>query len=371
MKKRFKLIPFLISLLLVVGITFAICWYSFYGYKLNRIKFYDDYFHKSDYKDVETTALIENAVKFQFLGYKKDSSSIKFYTKDDSKIDFTDKKNGTINVPNYFDIDIYMLDTSSDANGDASYAYYFYFYNINYKTLKIDYTSLQANQGEPVDTPFSVITVKGKGSPSEDELNDPNVKLYGDALIDDTIKKLNSGTSNNIKTNEGAALSATAYSENNNQHNYLVYDNGSSITKFDTPVWRVSPRLDIDSKTPFVKGTYEDGEATFAICINVDGSYTEIIRGTFDNLNDLDKVDYKLGANGDVLNNKALKKEYRSFIWPRVLVHGIIAFVISLIIAILFYMIWQDNKEVIEKETKSSKFNGSIQKKSKNNKKKK
>ena len=54
MKKRFKLIPFLISLLLVVGITFAICWYSFYGYKLNRIKFYDDYFHKSDYKDVET-----------------------------------------------------------------------------------------------------------------------------------------------------------------------------------------------------------------------------------------------------------------------------------------------------------------------------
>ena len=165
MKRTFKLIPFLISLLLVVGVTFLICWYSFYGYKLNRIRFYENYFHQDDYKDVETTTLIENAVKFEFIGYKKASDTVAFHNVSESGVKFT-YKNGTLNVPGYFDVDIYLVDTTSDVDGDASYSYYFYFYNVNYSKI--------AN----TDLPLVVLTAKGVGSPSEDELNDPDVKLF-------------------------------------------------------------------------------------------------------------------------------------------------------------------------------------------------
>lgn len=342
MKRKFKLIPFLISLLLVVGVTFAICWYSFYGYKLNRIRFYENYFHQDDYKDVETTTLIENAIKFQFAGYKKASTTVDFHNASDSDIKF-EYKNGTVKVPGYFDIDIYMIDTTSDATGDASYSYYFYFYNVNYE--KISNTT----------HPLVVLTAKGIGNPTEEERLDPDATLFGDALIDDAIKRLNDhDTNNNPQYNGAEQYYITARSESEDYF-YDIYDNGAKNNKKDVSVWRCPPRLDIDDKLPFVKNTYEDGEATFSI-VGFDGnSYTEIIRGTFTDLNNLDKVEYEKGANEDLFNNDVLKGEYRSYIWTRVLVHGLIAFAVSLVIGILFYMIWQDNTEAIEQDSKGNK----------------
>lgn len=358
MKRKFKLIPFLISLLLVVGVTFLICWYSFYGYKLNRIRFYENYFHQDDYKDVETTTLIENAVKFEFIGYKKASDTVAFHNVSESGVKFT-YKNGTLNVPGYFDVDIYLVDTTSDVDGDASYSYYFYFYNVNYS--KIANTEL----------PLVVLTAKGGGSPSEDELNDPDVKLYGDALIEDAVKKLNDDDSNNNPAYNGVVQHGVTTNGESSSYTFSIYDNGAQGNKADVCVWRCAPRTDLDNKLPFNKGVYEDGEATFSIASYDGNTYTEIVRGTFTGLNDLDKVDYTEGANGDVLNNKALKGEYGHFIWKRVLLHGVIAFIITLIIAVLFYMIWQDNKEAIEQETKATKFSNSQNAKQSNKKKKK
>lgn len=358
MKRKFKLIPFLISLLLVVGVTFTICWYSFYGYKLNRIRFYENYFHQDDYKDVETTTLIENAVKFQFIGYKKASDTVAFHSANESTVNFT-YKNGTLSVPGYFDVDIYLVDTRSDANGDASYSYYFYFYNVNYSKIA------------DTDLPLVVLTAKGIGSPSEDELNDPDVELYGDALIDEAVKKLNDENPDNNPAYNGVVQHEIVTNGESSSYHFPIYDNGAQGYDDDVCVWRCAPRTDLNNKLPFNKGVYEDGEATFSIVSCNDNTYTEIVRGTFTGLNDLEKVDYTEGANNDVLNNKALKSEYGHFIWKRVLLHGVIAFVITLIIAVLFYMIWQDNKEAIEQETKATKFSNSQKAKQSTKKKKK
>lgn len=355
MKRKFKLVPFLISLLIVVGVTFVICWYSFYGYKLNRIRFYESYFHQDDYKDVETKALIEDAVKFQFIGYKKASDTVAFYNASESNVNFA-YKNGTLNVPNYFDVDIYLVDTTSDPNGDASYSYYFYFYNVNYSKIS------------DTDLPLVVLTAKGIGNPSEDDLSDD--ELYGDALIENAIKKLNDDDSDNNPAYNGAVQHSITTNGESSSYTFPIYDNGAQGNESDVCVWRCAPRTDLNNKLPFNKGVYEDGEATFSIVSYNGSTYTEIIRGTFTGLNDLDKVDYTEGANGDVLNNDALINEYRHFIWKRVLLHGVIAFVISLIIAILFYMIWQDDKEAIEQEIRGTKYN-KVKKSNKKKRKKK
>lgn len=337
MKLKFKIIPFLISLLLVVGVTFGICWYSLHDYQINKNRFYDDYFHVEDYEDVDSTTLIENAIKYDYSNYKKADSvlSITDFNKDLLGDESATYKDGTIHIPGYFDIDVY-LQYSDDGQGTGKCEYYFYFYNVQYTKI--------AN----ISSPLTVILARGTGVMSEDELEDIEDtdfdSLYGDTLIDKAIDRINDETN----TNNGSQNTAVQFSVNS----YPVYDNNATNAPTGyNRVWRAPIRNDINNDDIYDEEINEFGTLTFAILSYAkDGTCKELLRGTISDLENRKDSDFKLGANSDILSNDALKSEYYSYIWLRVALHGLIAFVITGVIAVLFYLIWIDTDNTKEEE---------------------
>ncbi len=83
MKLKFKFIPFMISLLIVVGVTFGICWYSYHGYEGNKLKYLNSYFHVDDYESQSASELINHAVKMQTTKFQKGSNLVSFSNQDD------------------------------------------------------------------------------------------------------------------------------------------------------------------------------------------------------------------------------------------------------------------------------------------------
>lgn len=338
MKFKFKLIPFLLSLLIVFGVTFGICWYSYHEYPLNKYAFYEEYFHLDDYENYETTELIENAVKFQFNGYKKASSTIQLV--ETSNTETPSYKDGTISVPGYFDIDVYI--TESVSEGESTYNYYFYFYNVNYKNSTF----------EPSER-IQIVVVEGSGEGTSENEDD---ELYGNALLDQELEELYDDDENNNPKYNGLY----PYSWNTESHYYPVFDNGHSNDEKNTEVtehyvYRSAPRESHLKQEIFNDKIPEDGTATFAIIAkNNDGDdYKELVRGTFSEINKLNEVEFKEGCAGD-----AYKADYFDVVGSKVFLHGAIAFGISAVIAILFYMLWLDPKQSSKKQpTKNQKQN--------------
>jgi hypothetical protein len=330
MKFKFKIIPFLISLLIVVGVTFGICWYSYHDYPLNKYDFYEEYFHKEDYKNYQSSELIENAVKFQYEGYKKASNTISALENTEVQSTYN---NGTISVPGYFDIDIYL--TVSDSNGEKTYSYYFYFYNVNYQDSTLD----------PLNE-IGVIIVNGIGEGVAETEDDEE---FGSALLETAISNLGDDNDNNNPSYN--ALAAYGYTANSARI-YPIFDTGySSDNKVDTTadhyVWRCSPRLDYSHTEITDKAKFADGEATFAIVDFGGKTVKSLFKGTMTGINKMSEVDYDEGYNED-----PTKSYYGSVVFPKVLLHGGIAFVISAVIAFLFYLLWLDPKEETKKTVK-------------------
>lgn len=330
MKFKFKLIPFLLSLLIVVGVTFGICWYSYHDYPLNKFSFYEEYFHLEDYAEYETTELIENAVKFQYEGYKKASSTVSVINNEENGVTY---KDGTINVPNYFDIDIYI--TVVDNEGEKTYSYYFYFYNVNYQN-----STLVPNED------IAIILVNGIGEGTDVEEDEDK---YGNALLDEAIENLgDEDTTNNPSYNSLAAFGYTGIAESvDTSRIYPIYDNGFTGDPdveegSEHYVWRCAPRLDYSHAEIYNEDTLEDGEATFAI-IKLDDTNEELCRGTITGVDKISETSFDAGYSSIPTNSY-----YSSVVLPRVLLHGGIAFVISAVIAFLFYLLWLDPKEQVK-----------------------
>ena len=322
MKLKFKLIPFLLSLLIVVGVTFGICWYSYHDYPLNQYSFYEEYFHLNDYQEHSSEELIGNAVKFQYEGDKKASSTVSVINNDENGVTY---KDGTISVPNYFDIDIYL--TVIDNEGEKTYSYYFYFYNVNYQSSTLI-----------PDKEIGIVVVNGIGEGTDVEEDE---EQYGNALLDSAIEKLgDEDTTNNPSYN---ALAPHGYSANETRI-YPIYDTGFSNDPnveegSEHYVWRCAPRLDHTHTEIYNEDTLKDGEATFAI-VKLGKKVTELCRGTITDIDTIDETVFDAGCSGNVHNSY-----YASVAFPKVLLHGGIAFVISAVIAFLFYLLWLDPNE--------------------------
>lgn len=328
MKFKFKIIPFLISLLIVVGVTFGICWYSYHEYPLNKYDFYEEYFHTEDYKEYKSSELIENAVKFEYEGYVKAPSTIQAL--ENSEVEST-YKDGTISVPGYFDIDVYL--TVIDSEGEKTYSYYFYFYNVNYQNSTLD----------PINE-IGVIIVNGigEGTPTNEDEEE-----FGNALLDTAISNLeDEDTTNNPSYNALAAYGYTA----NSARIYPIFDTGfSSDNKVsettDHYVWRCAPRLDYTHTEITNKEKYSDGEATFAVVDFGGNEVKTLFKGTMTEIHKMNEVEFNEGYSQDPTNSF-----YSSVVFPKVLLHGGIAFVISAVIAFLFYLLWLDPNETTAKK---------------------
>lgn len=337
MKLKFKLIPFMLSLLIVFGITFGICWYSYHNYRGNKHSFYEEYFHLNDYEDYESTELLENAVKFQFDEYKKASNTVALHNID--KDIAPSYSNGTIHVPGYFDIDVYI--TNSISEGEATYSYYFFFYNVNYQNSTYD----------PVDK-VQVLLVNGSGAGIPEEEGEEE-NIYGDALLDQELEKLfDEDEDNNPKYN---GLYPHSYSSDN--VHYPVFDNGykndednENVTEHY--VYRCAPRQNNAKEEIFNDKVPEDGTLTFAIISlnSAKNKHTELVRGTISNIDKLSEEEYEEGYAGDVY-----AADFSSIVGSTVAIHGAIAFGISAVIAILFYLLLMDPKEQEKKVKFTSK----------------
>lgn len=339
MKLQFKIIPFVISLLIVVGVTFGICWYSYHSYEGNKLLFLNDYFHEEDYETQESSLLIKHAVLMQANKYRKADSKITFLNSDDYSdisTDNTDSSipyytNGTLHLPNYFDIDIYILGT--ETNGDWTYNYYFYLYNINYKHSNFDPENIQ------------LLLVNGTGNATEEEKEADNYKAYGFDLLDTCYEELfDDDTSNNPSITAGSFYRYTYTGENAQTTMFNIYD-----SKFindenreegaDHLVFRMVPKTDNNHNKLDDSTKITSNDVSFCLFYNDDDNYYKIVNGTIEDITTLSNLEYEEGYAG----NPTLVPEYKQIIFGKVILHGSIAFVLSFIVAFLFYLIWMDD----------------------------
>lgn len=334
MKLKFKLIPFLLSLLIVFGVTFGICWYSYHDYPINKYTFYEEYFHMDDHEDYETTELIENALKFQFDEYIKASNTVALHDSNET----VSYKDGTIHVDGYFDIDVYI--TNSINEGESVYSYYFYFYNVNYKASTFD----------PAER-IQIVVAQGTGEGTSENEDD---ELFGDALLDRELEELFDEDEDNNPKYSGLY----PFSWTNGTNHYPVFDNGYENDENNPDitehyVYRGTPRQSHDKKEVFNDDVPEDGTITFAIVKTFENDstrYEELVRGSITEIDKLSELEYNEGHGEDVYSTN-----YSKVVGTRVAIHGAIAFAISAVIAFLFYMLWMDPKDNTPKKKQLNK----------------
>lgn len=362
-KLKFKLIPFLISLFIVIGSVSGITLYSYYKYDNNKIRFIANYFHYEDHSSIDTPTQIENFVKFEADYYKLITDEIKYYdassnqeyTSSPSKlstnfINGATFKDGILHLPGYFDIAFYLQTNYSKDSDSYVYTYYAYIYNVNY-----------AKAGANIVNHLYISFVNGKGESPENE-------LYGTTKLDlvmDEVKNGKNGSPNGVNEPSYTYSNGTVASEE-----MYIYDNnhnGSDYTNITTPhVYRLVTMTESPANTSSIDDTEEQNRwmseletCTFSIfysgandlessITSNDGTISdlkEIVRGTIDRKYETAKdfneaEDVKAGAAKSVY-----KSGYFNYIFKTLLIEGLITFVISFIIAFLFYLIWQDDEE--------------------------
>ena len=142
MKKiKFRLVPFIISVAIVVGSVAGIMLYSYHGYDNNKLRFVADYFHYEDYKEVSTEEQIENYIKMTTHAYKKVDSGLKYYDINSKKeynatpssssknhIEGATFENGVLHLPGYFDLAMYAESLWNVDSKEWVFSYYIYYY---------------------------------------------------------------------------------------------------------------------------------------------------------------------------------------------------------------------------------------------------
>ena len=372
MKKiKFRLVPFIISLLIVIGSVTGITLYSYYEFDNNKIRFVADYFHYEDYKSVETETQIEDYVKFNTENYAKVSEGLKFYdvkskkdytaTPSDNSKNFINGatwENGVLHLPGYFDLAMYAETTYNEDAEEWIFTYYLYLYNVNYDSATM------------MDHLYFVF-VDGIGESGETE-------LYGVTKLDTMIQEVKDGEYGGPN---GVNLPTYAFSGKQASSNPMyIHDNnatGVGVSDENTPyVYRLttmtealSSTSDLDDDIEAARWFYELKSSTFSIfhsgsntLVNAieqgtTDELTELVRGTYENpYKDAEDFNSKVG---DGVVNAGFDKDlfdagYGKFIFWRIFIEGAITFVISGVLALLFYLIWQDDE--VEEKKQNIKF---------------
>lgn len=348
MKLKFKIIPFIISLLIVVGVTFGICWYSYHGYEGNKLKFLNEYFYVDDYESQNSTTLIDHAVKMQSTKYTKANENVTFLNSDDFSEISTNISSGasyyskgTAHIENYFDIDIYAIGV--ETKGDWTYNYYFYLYNINYKNSDFNPENLQ------------LLLVNGTGFAKEEEKEAEGYKASGFDLINEAYDALFDDNSNNNPSITAGSFYRYSYTGDNEQTSlFNIYDTGFKNDDLreegaDHLTFRMVAKTDNNHNSLYDDSNITSGDVSFCLFYNngKDDNY-KIINGTIKDITDIKDLDFEDGYTG----NPVLAKEYSKAICGKIILHGAIAFVLSGIVSFLFYMIWMDDAQPAPKPKK-------------------
>lgn len=368
-KLTFKLIPFIIAVLIVISSVTFITLYLYKDYDNNKVRFVADYFTYEGLDENNTEAQIEDMEFINSFYYGKATEEIKFYDIK-SGYEYTDTpslssknahdgvtfKDGVLHIPGYFDVCFYAeAYYSKDAN-KWTLNYYAYIYNVNYTS-----SYLIKN--------LHLTFVKGTGESPEGE-------MYGSTKLDAVIEEYKNGDSSwsnftNLPSFNYSTKAGTSYTMN-------VYDHNATGLQQDEPTPYVT-RLVTFSESGLNNNDIDDNEdlngilsdldnATFSIfcggdtdipCTSSTVGFEEIVRGTF--TKKYNSCEEFVAASSD--KNSGVKEGcasdlykagYGKFIFWRLFIEGIIEFVISGIIAFLFYIIWQDDENDVPRQKTST-----------------
>ena len=354
--KQFKIIPFFISLLIVLLITGGIGIYTTFYYGGTDLKFLEGYIGYDKNKNTNTGDYIEKFVQLESSKYILNSKETGLNYRDpktglvyevDQTIEGNVYKGDFMHVENYFDIALYAILTESENTKgeiELSVSYSFYFYNINYEKLQ--------NQ-KPV---FQIAFVEGVGT-NTDEDDD---KLIGDEALEKMM----------ADSSYGGDTISMKHSYTYAKNIFYLYDNGAKTVGTDYKIENGTNSLCAYKANLFNSSTYsytnENEEtisvgskdfsdmesATFAIyqlITNDDGSEsaTTIIEGTIDNIFNEKDADKFVLKGYDHTYYKV--PSFILYTWSTILMFTGISFVVSVILAALFYFIWVDDKQPTKK----------------------
>lgn len=364
-KLTFKLIPFLISLLMVIGSVTGISLYSIYKYDNYKLRFVADYFSFGNYSTKTTEELIENFIRFESHYFHLVDEEINYYdcksnehiTSKPTSLSSTSIKgatyeNGVLHLPNLFDVRFYFQ-ISYDGNAEKYItSYYGYIYNVNYNTLGVNIidhlyiafvdgigTSTGDNTYGTTKLELVLDEVKsGKnGSPSltqepSYEYTNKNKDLVGNPNY---IYDVNAKGTTDIPRVYRLVLSKESVV--NNDPNTTGGDNLKSFDQFETSTFSI-----------FYSGDESIADALGAGRTELKG-YKELVRGTFEN--PYKNVEEIIEASKDSENQiykgyelDVYKAPFVKYLTKTLVISGLITFAISFFIATLFYLIWQDDE---------------------------
>lgn len=353
MKRKIRIIPFLISLLIVLGSVIGISIYS-YNWQTNRDRYLEKVFDIENKNGESTSQTIEETLKWTSSYYQFNPGTLNYRDSDTKKeygeTPFTNIydgninnyfKNGVLHIEGWFDVVFYSVvnfseytvEETGETKSEYNLNYYFMFKNVNYAATK---NFNPANIG--------IAFVEGIGEGTVDE-NDKDAVETGDAALESYLE--------NIESGESTSTNAYYYTHSGGTITYRVIDKGAQnagdgIVSY---LYKIMPFSGETSEVDF----NELEDITFAlIYTDAAGKITNLAEGTLTNLPKLDEyLNGSVGLEGYA--NDYNKAPYINFIWPRILLHASIALILSGIVAVLFYLIWdtdepQKNKKVTYKK---------------------
>lgn len=365
-KLKFKLIPFIIAVLIVTVATTLIPLYAYEKYDTNKIKFINNYFHYEDYSSVETSELIDNFVKFESNHYSVAGDQFSFYDvqskkpinstpfKDSSsfELDGSTYSDGVLHLNGYFDLKIYA-ETNYNIDQEVwVYTYYLYVFNVNYNKIQdishlylcfVDGITTEENSSEFVGTvklDQVINEITNGDSASASSVNLPSYKFEGKSIASYEM---------NIRDNKATGDSIN---DDNIPYVYRLLTMSESLSYnaeeagYEETVTESRWLSELDSST---------------ISIFYSGSSDLSNTGKKDDLKELVRATYtKKYENAEAFNaaepagaNKDLKTAgYGKFIFPHILIVAGVTLLISGILAFLFYNIWQDDPNEPKEKTK-------------------
>lgn len=360
--KKIKIIPFIIAVLFpLVCTTFIVC-YS-YGvndiYTTNKNK-YEIYTQNKYFDDKgDATDEIEKGVKLDAYKYQASPGNVKI---NDSIVSGSEYKTDELTTSLY----AYTAHTTSDDETTINIAYTLYIYDILYKNKYVADTFTTAKDGLLLKNygTLQLVYVKGTGEWAKDRLAKALDEVQADgSTTTGTLISASSSTnvydnaSKNYKGDEDEIPYVYRFSLfNSTSSEFYDFDDLSEIysdqfnDKYESSVEIPEDSTNPDNVTYYNDDTVKEGYTIAVLNLYNDYSatikYRQLYTMTIENVysgevfEEIDTVNN--GYRGDYTN---AGYSYIGYVWPTLLWQGALTLVVTGILGVLFYLIWQTEPE--------------------------
>lgn len=361
--KKIKIIPFIIAVLFPLVCTAFIVCYS-YGvndiYTTNKNK-YEIYTQEKYFDDKgDATTEIEKGVKLDSYKYQVNPGNVKI---NNSAVTGSEYKNNELATSLYG----YTAHTKTDGEENINIAYSLYVYDILYKN-KYDSASFATTEGLLLKNNGSLrlVYVKGTGEWANDRLAKAldEIQSTGSTTAGTLVSATN-GT--NIYDNDAQNYKGSTDDEIPNVYRFSLFNSTSSefysfndlldlySEEFNDQFGSVEIPEEPTDENFYNTETVKEGYTIAVINLYDDYSATRKYRNLFtmtienvlsgEEFEALDTVSN--GYRGDYSN---AGYSYIGYIWPTLLWQGALTLVVTGVLGVLFYLIWQADPEETEQQ---------------------